>query len=113
MSPSLEKQKANDKNKNDKNKIQITIESEEEDQSHQESEHEIPGQEMGIENYKGVSIQRYKGLGEMNPDQIKEIAFVETVRKLVQVTDPDKEVTKLVGGSFLKRKLLVDNGILQ
>jgi DNA gyrase subunit B len=59
------------------------------------------------------SFQRFKGLGEMNPDQIKEIAFVETVRKLVQVTDPDKEVTKLVGGSFLKRKLLVDNGILQ
>lgn len=61
---------------------------------------------------KSKNVQRFKGLGEMNANEIKEVAFSST-RRLVQVTNPSIEVTQLVGSSFSKKQLLIDSKLLE
>lgn len=58
---------------------------------------------------KGATIQRFKGLGEMNPDQLWETTLNPETRTLVQVTIEDaakaeKMVSLLMGDVVQPRK---------
>lgn len=55
-----------------------------------------------------VSIQRFKGLGEMNPLQLRETTMAPDTRRLVQLTIPDKESSLSLLDMLLAKKRASD-----
>lgn len=74
-----------------------------------ESERQGVLDRIKAEKLKGqINVQRFKGLGEMNPSQLRETTMNPDTRRLVQLTIPEDEATRAQLDLLLAKKRSLD-----
>jgi DNA gyrase subunit B len=90
------------------------VESSEDEEFPDDNESSEEGAEKPIKKSPKVGIQRYKGLGEMNPDELWETTMNPKTRTLKQITiedaqEADRIFDTLMGTDVPSRKLFIQN----
>ncbi len=70
-----------------------------------------------LDSYKSASVQRFKGLGEMNADQLFETTMSPDTRTLIKVTiddlaDAEKRIKILMGDDVIPRRDWIESNVV-